>query len=98
MTEARKIGRVIPETTDTAVAIIADHNHTSMQLARAIALRTVPYLAPLAGANTGMETIEVVGAHYRNQLNALGEYTDTLIDLAREMQSICLAPVERDGL
>jgi hypothetical protein len=80
-----------------AVATIADHNRKGMQLSGAIALRSFEYLARLAGVKTGMEAIEVSGAHYRNQLNALGEYTDNLIDLTRKIRSIYLAPLEREG-
>jgi hypothetical protein len=54
-------------------------------------------LARLAGAKTGIEAIEVSGAHYRNQLNALGEYTDNFVDLARKMRKMCLDPSEREG-
>lgn len=97
MTEARDIGRLYMKAAGTAVTAIADHNHKSMQLSGTSALRAIGYLAQLSGAKTGMEAIEVLGAHYRNQLNALGEYADNLIDLAREMRSICLAPAEREG-
>jgi hypothetical protein len=44
-----------------------------------------------------MDAIEVSGAHYRNQLNALGDFTDGLVDLSRKMRSICLASSEREG-
>jgi hypothetical protein len=80
-----------------AVTTIADHNHKSMQLSGVGALRSFEYLARLAAVKTGMEAIEVSGAHYRNQLNSLGEYTDNFIDLARELRSICLAPTARAG-
>jgi hypothetical protein len=80
-----------------AATTIADHNRKGMQLSGASALRSFEYLARLAGARTGMEAIEVSGAHYRNQLNALGEYTGDLVDLARKMRGICLAPSEREG-
>jgi hypothetical protein len=94
MTEAREIGRLYMKAAGTAVTTIADK---SMQLSGASALSSLEYLARLAGVKTGMEAIEVSGAHYRNQLNAFGEYTDNLIDLAREMRRICLAPSEREG-
>ena len=97
MTEAREMGRSYMKAAGAAVATIADHNRKSMQLSGASALRSFEYLARLAGAKTGIEAIEVSGAHYRNQLNALGEYTDNLVDLARKMRSICLAPSEREG-
>ena len=97
MTEAREMGRLYMKAAGAAVTTIADHNRKSMQLSGASALRSFEYLTRLAGAKTGMEAIEVSGAHYRNQLNALGEYTDNLVDLARKMRSICLAPSEREG-
>jgi hypothetical protein len=97
MTEAREIGRLYMKAAGTAVTTIADYNRKSMQLSGASALSSLEYLARLAGVKTGMEAIEVSGAHYRNQLNAFGEYTDNLIDLAREMRSICLASSEREG-
>jgi len=97
MTEAREMGRLYMKAAGTAVTIIADHNRKSMQFAGASALKSFEYLARLAGVKTGMEAIEVSGAHYRNQLNALGEYTDNLVYLVRKMRSICLAPSEREG-
>ena len=97
MTEAREMGRLYMKAAGAAVATIADHNHKSMQLSGASALRSFEYLARLASAKTGMEAIEVSGAHYRNQLNALGEYTDRLVDLARKMRGMCLDPSEREG-
>jgi hypothetical protein len=97
MTEAREIGRLYMKAVGTAVTTIADHNRKSMQLSSASALRSFEYLAQLAGVKTGMEAIEVSGTHYRNQLNALCEYTDNLIDLARGMRSICLAPSAGKG-
>ena len=90
-------GPIVHEGRRRCIATIADHNRKSMQLSGASALRSFEYLARLAGAKTGIEAIEVSGAHYRNQLNALGEYTDNLVDLARKMRSICLAPSEREG-
>jgi hypothetical protein len=83
--------------TNAAATTIADHNRKSMHLSGASALRSFEYLARLAGAKTGMEAIEVSGAHYRNQLDALGEYSKNLVDLARKMRGICLAPSEREG-
>ena len=97
MTEAREIGRMYMKAASAAVTTIADHNRKSMQLSRASALRSFEYAARLAGVKTGMEAIEASGAHYRNQLNALGEYTDNFIDLARELRNICLTPLKRDG-
>ena len=97
MTEAREMGRSYMKAAGAAVATIADHNRKSMQLSGTSALRSFEYLARLAGAKTGMEAIEVSGAHYRNQLNALGEYSENLVDLARKMRGICLAPSEREG-
>jgi len=97
MTEAREVGRLYMKATNAAVTTIADHNRKSMHLSGASALRSFEYLARLAGAKTGMEAIEVSGAHYRNQLDALGEYSKNLVDLAREMRGICLAPSEREG-
>ena len=37
----------------------------------ASALSSFEYIARLAGAKTGLEVIEISGAHYRNQLNVL---------------------------
>ena len=91
------MGRLYMKAAGTAVAAIADHNRKSMQLSGASALRSFEYLARLAGAKTGIEAIEFSGAHYRNRLNALGEYTDDLVDLARKMRRICLDPSEREG-
>jgi hypothetical protein len=95
MTETREIGRSYINAAGAAVVTIAEHNRKSMRLSGASALRSFVYLTRLAGAKTGMEAIEVSGTHYRNQLNALGEYSDNLIDLARKMRGICLAPSER---
>ena len=97
MTEAREMGRSYMKAAGAAVATIADHGRKSMQLSGASALRSFEYLARLAGAKTGIEAIEVSGAHYRNQLNALGEYSDNFVDFARKMRGICLAPSEREG-
>jgi hypothetical protein len=97
MMETREISRLYMKAAGNAVATIADHNRKSMQLSGAGALRSFEYLARLAGAKTGIEAIEVSGAHYRNQLNALGDYTDNLVDLARKMRTICLDPSEREG-
>src|SRR5690349_2368226 len=89
MTETRERGQLHMRAADAAATTIADHNRKSMQLSGASALRSFEYLGRLAGAKTGMEAIEVSGAHYRNQLNMLGEHTDNLVDLARKMRSIC---------
>jgi hypothetical protein len=97
MTEAREIGRLYMKAAGAAFTTIADHNRKSMQLSGASALKSLEYLARFAGSQTGMEAIETSGAHCRDQLNALGEYTDNLIDLAREIRSICLASSEREG-
>ena len=97
MTEAREVGRLYMNATNAAATTIADHNRKSMHLSGASAFRSFEYLARLAGAKTGMEAIEVSGAHYRNQLDALGEYSKNLVDLAREMRGICLAPSKREG-
>jgi hypothetical protein len=97
MTEAREIGRSYMKAAGAASAAIAEHNRKSIQLFGASALRSFNYLTGLARAKTGMEAIELSGAHYRNQLNALGDFTDGLVDLSRKMRSICLAPSEREG-
>ena len=97
MTEARAMGRSYMKAAGAAVAAIADHNRKSMQLSGASALMSFQYLARLAGAKTGIEAIEVSGAHYQNQLNALGEYADDLVDLARKMRGISLAPFTARG-
>jgi hypothetical protein len=97
MTETREIGRLYMRAAGTAFTNIADHNRKSMQLSHASALKSLKCLARLAGAKTRMEAIEASAAHYRHRLNALGEYTANVIDLARDMRSICLAPAEREG-
>ena len=98
MTETRERGQLHMRAADAAATTIADHNRKSMQLSGASALRSFEYLGRLAGAKTGMEAIEVSGAHYRNQLDALGEYSKNLVDLAREMRGICLAPSKGEGM
>ena len=98
MTETRERGQLHMRAADAAATTIADHNRKSMHLSGASALRSFEYLARLAGAKTGMEAIEVSGAHYRNQLNMLGEHTDNLVDLARKMRSICLIPSKGEGM
>jgi hypothetical protein len=97
MTEAREMSRSYMKAAGAAVTTIADHNRKSMQLSGASALRSLEYVARLAGVKTGMEAIEVSSAHYRNQLNALGEHTDNLVDLARDLRKIILAPSESEG-
>jgi hypothetical protein len=97
MLDSREMGRLYMKAAGNAVATIADHNRKSMQLSGASAMGSFAYLARLAGAKTGIEAIEVSGAHYRNQLSALGEYTDNLVDLARKMRTICLDSSEREG-
>ena len=84
MMDSREMGWLYMKGVGNAVATIADHNRKSLQLSDASALRSFVYLARLAGAKTGIEAIEVSGAHYRNQLNALGvEVRRTNCDLAR---------------
>ena len=97
MMDSREMGRLYMKGAGNAVATIADHNRKSLQLSGASALRSFVYLARLAGVKTGIEAIEVSGAHYRNQLNALGEYTDNFVDHARKMRRMCLDPSEREG-
>jgi hypothetical protein len=97
MMETREMGRLYMKAAGNAVATIADHNRKSMKLSGASAMRSFECLAQLAGAKTGIEVIEFSGAHYRNQLNALGEYTDNFVDLARKMRRMCLDPSEREG-
>jgi hypothetical protein len=96
MTEAREKGQLYMRAAGAAVTTIADHNRKSVQLSGASALRSFEYLSRLAGAKTGIEAMEVSGAHYRNQLKMLGEHTDNLVDLARKMRGLCLAPSERE--
>lgn len=95
MTEAREIGRVYMNAASDVVATIADHSRKTVQLAGNNTLQSFAYLARLAGARTGMEAIEVSDAYYRNQIGALGQHANNLIDLTRRMRSICLAPSER---
>ena len=83
MTGAREMGRLYMKAAGAASAAIAEHNRKSMQLSGASAMRLFEYLTGLARAKTGMEAIEVSGAHCRNQLNALGDFTDSFVDLAR---------------
>ena len=97
MMETREMGRVYMKAANNVAGIIAGYNFKGLQMSRASALNSFEYLTRLAGAKTGMEAIEVSGAHYRNQLSALGEYTDNLVDLARKMRSMCLDPSEREG-
>jgi Phasin protein len=97
MMETREMGRLYMKAAGNAVATIADHNRKSMKLSGASAMRSFEYVTQLASAKTGIEAIEVSGAHYRNQLNALGEYTDNFVDLARKMRRMCLDPSEREG-
>ena len=97
MMETREMGRSYMKAAGNAVATIADHNRKSMKLSGASALRSFEYLAQLASAKTGIEVIEFSGAHYQNQLNTLGDYTENLVDLARKMRSMCLDPSEREG-
>jgi len=96
MIETREIGRLYMKAAANAVTTIADHNRKSMQLSGASALRSFEYLARLADAKTGLEAIECSGAHYRNQLNTLGEHTDNFVNLARRIRSICLDRSERE--
>lgn len=95
--DTRDISRFYMKTASTAVGAIADYNLKSMKLAGASALRSFEYLSQLAGAKTGMEAIEVSGAHYRNQLSALGDRTDDLVDFARKMRMMCLDSAKREG-
>ena len=97
MTGAREMGRLYMKAAGAASAAIAEHNRKSMQVSGASALRSFEYLTGLARAKTGMEAIEVSGAHCRNQLNALGDFTDSFVALPRKMRSICLGPSEREG-
>ena len=97
MTEAREMGRSYTKAAAAASAAIAEHNRRSMQWSGASALRLFEYLSGLARAKTGLEAIEASGAHCRNQLNAICDFTDGLVDLARKMRSICLVPSEREG-
>jgi hypothetical protein len=91
------MGRSYMNAAGNAVATIADHNRKSMKLSAASALGSFKYLAQLAGAKTGIEVIELSAAHYRNQLNPLGEHTDNLVDLVRKMRRACLNDSEPEG-
>jgi hypothetical protein len=92
--ETKEIGKVYAKAAGTVVTAIADHNHKSMQLSGASALRSFEYIARLASVKTGLEAVEVSNAHYRNQLNAVCEYGDNLVDLTRKMRGICLTTSE----
>lgn len=92
--ETREIGNLYAKAAGTAVTAIADHNHKSMQLSGASALRSFEYIARLASVKTGLEAVEVSNAHYRNQLKALCDYGDNLVDLTRKMRSIRLTSSE----
>ncbi|WP_439361482.1 phasin family protein [Bradyrhizobium sp. DASA03007] len=95
MTEVREIGRVYMNAASDVVASIADHSRKTMQLAGNNTLQSFAHLARLAGAKTAVEAIEVSNAYYRNQIGALGQHANNLIDLTQRMRSICLAPTER---
>ncbi|MEY9178760.1 hypothetical protein ABIG06_000467 [Bradyrhizobium sp. USDA 326] len=95
MTEAKTIGRLYMSAASDVVATVADHSRKTAQLAGNNTLQSFAYLARLASAKTGMEAIEVSDAYYRNQIGALGQHANNLIDLTRRMRSICVAPAER---
>jgi hypothetical protein len=95
MMDSGEIRLLYKKAAGSTAVTIADHNLRSMQVSGASALRSLDYVTRLAGAKTGMEVIEISGAHYRNQLAALAAYADNLVDLARKMRTICLAHSER---
>jgi hypothetical protein len=71
---------------------ITGHNLKGMKLSGDSALRSFEYVARLAGSKTGLEMIECSGAHYRNQLNVLGDYADDFVDLASKMRKMWQDP------
>ena len=83
-------GLILPVISTEPALSTRPRSSTSPAVSGASALRFFDYLTRLSGAKTGMEAIEISGAHYRNQLTALGEYADNVIDFAREMRAICL--------
>lgn len=95
--DSREMSLLYKKAAGSTVVAIAGYNRRSMRVSGASALRSFDYLTRLAGAKTGMEAIEISCAHYRNQLAALGEYADNVVDLAREMRAICLDRSERSG-
>ena len=88
MMETREMDRVYMKAANNVAGIIAGYNFKSLQMSRASALSSFEYLTRPAGAKTGMEAIEVSGAHYRNQLDVLRGYTDDLVDVAFKMRSM----------
>jgi hypothetical protein len=96
MIKTSGMGRSYAKTASNVAGTVADHNRKCMTLSSASALRSFEYISQLAGAKTGPEVIEFSGAHYRNQLNVLGGYTDTLFELACKMRRIWRDPSERE--
>ena len=85
MMETREIGRLCMNAMSNVAGTIADHNLKSMRLSGDSTLRSFEYMTQLAGARTGLDVIELLGAHCRNQLNVLGCYTGDLVDLVWRM-------------
>jgi hypothetical protein len=80
-----EIRRLCMNAASNVAATIADHNLKSMKLSGASTLRSLEYMAQLAGAKTGLEVVALSGAHCRNQLNVTGCYTGDLIYLVCKM-------------
>lgn len=92
MMEARDMGRLYMKAASNVTRTIAGYNLKSMKRSGDSALRSFEYVVRLAGSKTGLEMIECSGAHYRNQLNVLGDYTDDLVDLASRMRKMWQDP------
>ncbi len=91
MMETGEIGRLCMNAASNVAGTIANHNLKSMRLMGDSALRSFEYLTQLA-AKTGLDVIQLSGAHYRNQLNLLGCCNGNLVDLVCEMRKDVTEP------
>jgi hypothetical protein len=98
MTKTSELGRLCMNAASNVAGAIADHYLKNMQLSGDNALRSFEYMARLAGATTGLEAIELSGAHYRRQLNVLDCYTGNLIALVCKMSSELVEPFKARAL
>jgi len=96
--ETREIGRLCMNAMSNVAGTIADHNLKSMRLSGDSTLRSFEYMTQLAGARTGLDVIELSGAHCRNQLNVLGCYTGDIVDLVWRCRGTWQNPSERERL
>jgi hypothetical protein len=74
---------------------MVDHNLKRLEWLHASALKSLEYMAQLAGAKAGQEVIEYSRAHYRSQLNLLGSYTDGVVNLIRKLPIDASSPFVR---